>query len=99
MAVSLTREAPRGETGDIQRRILGRRRRARVLIYVKIERYLLIEAARLEILADVASAKGHTALAENIRRCRRILVDAVPLKPALGSAAGASDDKVPGFSL
>jgi hypothetical protein len=69
---------------------------------VHIDRYLLIEAARLEILAEVAAAKGHAALAEDIRRCRRILVDAVPLKPAGGSAAGAPEDndgKVRGFSL
>jgi hypothetical protein len=65
------------------------------LIYVHIERYLLIEAARLEILAEVAAAKGYPDLAEDIRRCRRILVDAVPLKPA----AGGSDNKVRGFSL
>jgi len=69
------------------------------VIYVKIERYLLIEAARLEILAEVAAAHGHASLAEDIRRCRRILVDAVPLKPVVESAAGASDDKGPGFSL
>ena len=67
-----------------------------------IERYLLIEAARLEILAEVAAAKGHAALAEDIRRCRRILVDAVPLKRAVGSADGApeeDDGRVRGFSL
>jgi hypothetical protein len=69
------------------------------LIYVQIERYLLIEAARLEILAELAAAKGHAALAKDIRHCRRILVDAVPLKRPVGSAAGASDDKEPGFSL
>jgi hypothetical protein len=68
---------------------------------VKIERYLLIEAARLEILAQVAAAKGHTVLAEDIRRCRRILVDAVPLKRAAGDAAAGSDadGQVRGFSL
>jgi hypothetical protein len=75
------------------------------LIYVKIERYLLIEAARLEILAEVAAAKGHAALAEDIRRCRRILVDSVPLPPAAGArdaadaSDGQSDGSVPGFSL
>jgi hypothetical protein len=69
------------------------------LIYVHIERYLLIEAARLEILAEVAAAKGHATLAEDIRHCRRILVDAVPLKPGVGSAAGAPDGKVRDFSL
>jgi hypothetical protein len=79
--------------------ISGRRRSSRVLIYVHIERYLLIEAARLEILAEVAAAKGHAGLAEDIRRCRRILVDAVPLKPAVGSAAGATDGKVRDFAL
>ena len=70
---------------------------------MQIERYLLIEAARLEILAEVAAAKGHAALAEDIRRCRRILVDSVPLKPAVGGAAGAADEQsdgsVRGFSL
>ena len=66
---------------------------------MQIERYLLIEAARLEILAEVAAAKGYPALAEDIRHCRRLLVDAVPLKPAAGSAADAPDKKVRGFSL
>ena len=68
------------------------------MIYVKIERYLLIEAARLEILAEVAAAKGHAALAEDIRRCRRILVDSVPLPPAVGGAADASDGQSDGQS-
>ena len=78
----------------------GTLRRRDVAIYVQIERYLLIEAARLEILAEVAAAKGHTALAEDIRHCRRILVDAVPLKPASSSSGGpAPDGKVRGFSL
>jgi len=78
----------------------GRLERANVAIYVQIERYLLIEAARLEILAEVAAAKGHATLAEDIRRCRRILVDAVPLKTASSSSgAPAPDGKVRGFSL
>jgi hypothetical protein len=70
-----------------------------VAIYVQIDRYLLIEAARLEILAEMAAAKGHKTLAEDIRRCRRILIDAVPLKPASSSGADAPDGKVRGFSL
>ena len=70
-----------------------------VAIYVKIDRYLLIEAARLEILADMAAAKGHAMLAEDIRRCRRILIDAVPLKSPASPDANVSDSKVGGFSL
>jgi hypothetical protein len=66
---------------------------------VQIERYLLIEAARLEILAEVAAAKGHPDLAQDIRRCRRILVDSLPLKPAKTSGEKARDDKVGDFSL
>ena len=70
-----------------------------VVIYVRIERYLLIEAARLEILAEVAAAKGHASLAEDIRRCRRILVDGVPLEPSTSSASDKTDGKVDDFSL
>ncbi|HET6149382.1 MAG TPA: hypothetical protein VFH68_17740 [Polyangia bacterium] len=64
---------------------------------------MLIEAARLEILAEVAAAKGHADLAEDIRRCRRILVDSVPLPPVVGDTAGESDGQsdssVRGFSV
>jgi hypothetical protein len=66
---------------------------------VQIERYLLIEAARLEILAQVTAAKGHRELAQAIRRCRRILVDSLPLKPARMSGDQGRDDKVGDFSL
>ena len=77
----------------------GTLRESDVAFYVKIDRYLLIEAARLEILAEMAAAKGHATLAEDIRRCRRILIDSVPLKPVTSVDADASDSKVRGFSL
>ena len=81
------------------REMSGTLRASDVAIYVKIDRYLLIEAARLEILAEMAAAKGHTMLAEDIRRCRRILIDSVPLKSPASADADASDSKVRGFSL
>jgi hypothetical protein len=66
---------------------------------VQIDHYLLIEAARLEILAEVAAAKGHAGLANEIRRCRRILIDAAPLKPADTTPSDSPDDGVRGSPL
>jgi hypothetical protein len=99
MAVSYHGLAPPGIGGPS--RIAGRLGASRVHYHVQIERYLLIEAARLEILAEVAAAKGHHDLAEDIRHCRRVLIDAVPLKRAADVDAdqAARDGKVRDFSL
>ena len=45
-----------------------------------IESYRLTEACKLQVLAELASAKGRADLAEDIRQIARILLGGAPLR-------------------
>jgi len=48
--------------------------------YVAIESYRLTEACKLQVLAELAAAKGRADLAEDIRQVARILLGGAPLR-------------------
>jgi hypothetical protein len=47
---------------------------------VAIESYRLTEACKLQVLAELAGAKGRADLAEDIRQIARILLGGAPLR-------------------
>ncbi len=48
--------------------------------YVAIERYRLTEACKVQVLAELAAAKGRTDLADDIRQIARVLLGGTPLR-------------------
>jgi hypothetical protein len=53
--------------------------RARIS-YVAIERYRLTEACKLQVLAELAAAKGRNDLADDIRQIARVLIGGAPVR-------------------
>jgi hypothetical protein len=53
--------------------------RARIS-YVAIERYRLTEACKLQVLAELAAAKGRADLADDIRQIARVLMGGAPVR-------------------
>jgi hypothetical protein len=56
---------------------------------MRTRRFQLTEAAKLDLLADLAAAKGERELADDIRRAARLLVGGTP--PDMSETAASAN--------
>jgi len=71
------------------RGLFGNTRARARFFYVAIESYRLTEACKLQVLAELAAAKGRSDLAEDIRQIARVLLGGVPVRKPSPLAAAA----------
>jgi hypothetical protein len=78
--VDENRRSERDHTEGAPRSLCGNTRPRARFFYVAIESYRLTEACKLQVLAELASAKGRSDLAEDIRQIARMLLGGAPLR-------------------